>query len=408
MSSSDGSRAREPKAKRLKVEASVPVEEVVEDEVAAVEPMPVQELYPGPEFRATNALHLDQPDRYNPTTEVPYDRIPEIDSDVDIGALFSNRIVTDMRSGWEVTGWAMYDTRLGFGAFGAVYLGFKLEDVNLPDIDRRYCAFKVTTVISEKEVWNELTILRCLSHANLCRLFDSFLCEARERTAYLVLEYCDAGIIADEIEEAPSGKLPEGLARHYFRQIVSGIMYMHDKGIAHCDLHGGNVMLNRTADGTKRCIITDFGMAEICWEKAKRPPTPYAGTPPPLTLPDIEYRSFSHIFAHLDNMLPELTKMLFVRPTDQQTFIVEGWNYLANDVHRLAALLCSMLAGIQFPDRHDPTNLGQLDTEADAFIRAILLSETEDRITIHEVWDHPWTRMTVGHPQHQGQEEHLF
>jgi len=42
-------------------------------------------------------------------------------------------------------------------------------------------------------------------------------------------------------------------------QVAEGLAYLHDEGIVHGDLHGGNILL----DGKKSARLTDFGMALV-------------------------------------------------------------------------------------------------------------------------------------------------
>ena len=47
-------------------------------------------------------------------------------------------------------------------------------------------------------------------------------------------------------------------ARDLFRQIISGVKYLHNKGIVHRDLKCENVLLT----SERRAIISDFGFAK--------------------------------------------------------------------------------------------------------------------------------------------------
>ena len=48
------------------------------------------------------------------------------------------------------------------------------------------------------------------------------------------LQYCPGGELFDYI--VAKDRLPEDEARIFFRQIVSAVMYIHEKGYAHRDL----------------------------------------------------------------------------------------------------------------------------------------------------------------------------
>lgn len=87
------------------------------------------------------------------------------------------------------------------------------------------------------------------------------------------MECADAGTLK-EVINVRRGSIPEPEARYYLRQIGSAISYLHGKGIAHSDLHSGNVLLkyvplpgpqDHLVSGqlTKKCLICDLGMAVI-------------------------------------------------------------------------------------------------------------------------------------------------
>ncbi|KAH0673020.1 hypothetical protein KY284_024107 [Solanum tuberosum] len=72
----------------------------------------------------------------------------------------------------------------------------------------------------------------------------------------LMMEYMPDGTLIDEIRKQ-GGQLNEELIRHYTKQIVQGLDYLHSKGIVHCDIKGHNILLCNT--GAK---IGDFGCSK--------------------------------------------------------------------------------------------------------------------------------------------------
>jgi serine/threonine protein kinase len=100
-----------------------------------------------------------------------------------------------------------------------------------------------------------------------------------ERMFYILLEYASAGDLKKEIKryKAPGDAktvafIPELGALYYMKQICAGIKYLHDHRIIHHDLHAGNILLKYNSDGTKKCLVCDFGLAELMKPKeAVRP-----------------------------------------------------------------------------------------------------------------------------------------
>ena len=85
---------------------------------------------------------------------------------------------------------------------------------------------------------------------------------------YILMEFCTAGSLATEMTRYPNNLMPESGARYYFKQIGSGLNYMHSKGITHNDLHIMNVLVTYLPDGmTKKAVIGDLGKARMRMKK---------------------------------------------------------------------------------------------------------------------------------------------
>jgi serine/threonine protein kinase len=84
------------------------------------------------------------------------------------------------------------------------------------------------------------------------------------------MEYVSGGSLHDLIKNS-GGKLPEPLIRSYTRQILKGLMYLHDQGIVHCDVKSQNVMI-----GGEIAKIVDLGCAKTVEENEN---LEFSGTP---------------------------------------------------------------------------------------------------------------------------------
>ena len=78
---------------------------------------------------------------------------------------------------------------------------------------------------------------------------------------YFVMDYIEHGSLEDRLND--STKLPVDEAVEMFREIGTGMMHLHGKGILHCDLKPGNVLLDQ--DGVPR--LADFGQARLKSDK---------------------------------------------------------------------------------------------------------------------------------------------
>lgn len=92
---------------------------------------------------------------------------------------------------------------------------------------------------------------------------------------WIAMEYAEGGDLFDKIE-ADVG-VPEDIAHLYFLQLISGVSFMHSKGIAHRDLKPENILLSE--DGNLK--LADFGMATMFeYKGARKLSTTMCGSPP--------------------------------------------------------------------------------------------------------------------------------
>jgi eukaryotic-like serine/threonine-protein kinase len=78
---------------------------------------------------------------------------------------------------------------------------------------------------------------------------------------YYVMAYAEGGSLAGKLEKGP---LPLAEALEVFRQLAEALAYVHAKGVRHCDLKPGNVLLNARS----RVLIADFGQAHLSTDAA--------------------------------------------------------------------------------------------------------------------------------------------
>jgi len=94
--------------------------------------------------------------------------------------------------------------------------------------------------------------LRGLEHPNIVRLHEMI---ETSQFIGIILEYASGGELFDFI--LTNRYLKDNTARKLFAQLVSGVGYLHKKGIVHRDLKLENLLLDRN----RNIVITDFGFA---------------------------------------------------------------------------------------------------------------------------------------------------
>ncbi|EJT78940.1 CAMK/CAMKL/KIN4 protein kinase [Gaeumannomyces tritici R3-111a-1] len=143
---------------------------------------------------------------------------------------------------------------IGEGEFGKVKLGWKQEggvQVAIKLIKKDALGSNPSRM---NKIMREVQILKQLTHPNIVRLHRM---EESERHYGIILEYASGGELFDYILN--NRYLKDNAARRLFAQLVSGVGYLHKKGIVHRDLKLENLLLDRN----RNIIITDFGFANM-------------------------------------------------------------------------------------------------------------------------------------------------
>jgi len=103
---------------------------------------------------------------------------------------------------------------------------------------------------------DEVNILKTLDHPNLIRIYEFF---EDPDCFYIVLEYSKGGDLFDRIVEMKN--FNESQASEIMSQILSGVNYLHSKGVVHRDIKPENILLENK-EGLLLKII-DFDTASL-------------------------------------------------------------------------------------------------------------------------------------------------
>ncbi|BGP51566.1 hypothetical protein JCM10450v2_007513 [Rhodotorula kratochvilovae] len=278
---------------------------------------------------------------------------------------------------------------LGEGEFGKVKLGVHGErwgeDVAIKLIKRG----NVDTAQRGEKVRREIEVLKMVRHPNIVRLYDVI---ETEKYIGIVLEYASGGELFDHI--LAHRYLKERDASRLFAQLISGVAYLHAKGVVHRDLKLENLLLDRN----RNVIITDFGFAN----------------------------RFNN--AHVDLMATSCGSPCYAAPE----LVVSDGKYVgtAVDVWSCGVILYAMLAGY-LPYDDDPNNPegdninllykyilntplsfpDWITDEPRELLLQMLVPDPLQRCTIADVTRHSWLRRyapafekTVAELEHQAQE----
>ena len=146
---------------------------------------------------------------------------------------------------------------LGTGTFGEVWL-VKHKDLK-KDFAMKLIKKKENKPSEEKEILNEIQILKNLDHPKILKIIDFF---SSPKLYYIITEYCPDGELFNEIIKV--GKFNEGKAAFIMNQLFKAITYCHSQNIIHRDLKPENIMItDREKNGCLQVKIIDFGTAKI-------------------------------------------------------------------------------------------------------------------------------------------------
>ncbi|XP_007047281.2 PREDICTED: mitogen-activated protein kinase kinase kinase YODA [Theobroma cacao] len=264
--------------------------------------------------------------------------------------------------------WVRGDT-IGCGSFGTVNLVLPKKGFSKsPSVMAvKSCeTIKSVSLKSEKEVLDQLgfcpQIIRCFG--------DGYTLENGESLYNLFLEYADKGSLADQVKKS-GGNLIESDVRRYARSILKGLLFVHAKGFAHCDIKVQNVLLF----GNGNVKITDFGLAKRIGEEEGDEPRriEIRGTPlniAPESVIDNEYDSPVDIWA----LGCVIVEMFTGKP---------AWNLKPGT--NLAALLIKIGVSDELPEIP-----AELSKDGKDFLEKCFVKDPNNRWTAEMLLDHPF------------------
>jgi len=145
------------------------------------------------------------------------------------------------------------DRVLASGAFGVVWKALR-------DADDGEVALKIVDVrrLNESEteqMEEEVQILRSVRHGNIVELYDVM---RTENFVVLVMEYLPGGDLFDRLDTVTT----ESTVVEIAEQILSALLYLHQRGIAHRDIKLENIVfLSLPSEKEIVVKLVDFGFA---------------------------------------------------------------------------------------------------------------------------------------------------
>jgi serine/threonine protein kinase len=158
--------------------------------------------------------------------------------------------------------------KLGKGGAATVYVGDALTEQLM-----RYGKHIVVKILADNRV--------AASGQNMSSAFDQeiSIMEYIKGCPHLVemLGYCEEPL-SIIMKLYPLGSLKDwikmktvntmSLKLQFMKDMSRGVSFMHRKGVAHCDLKPGNILIDSDEHDRPYCVLTDFGISILFTEKA--------------------------------------------------------------------------------------------------------------------------------------------
>ena len=265
----------------------------------------------------------------------------------------------------------LYDLKevIGKGKFGMVHLGIykKTQQKVAVKIIKKE---RIKTTEDKELVRIEIGILKLCHHPNIVRLLDHL---ENEDYIFIVTEFIDGDTLHKYFKKRKI-VFTEPEACLIMVQIANGVKYLHKYGIVHRDLKPENIMITKQ-NGSDIIKIMDFGLSKIVSSQEK--------------LLD-GYGTLSYVS-------PEV---LLRTPYNKEV-----------DIWSLGIILFYMLCGhLPFKGSNqsvvadkivnddlefDENEWKKMSKDVKKLIAGCLIKEPEERITIEEFLNHPWTKKNM-------------
>ncbi|CDR44253.1 CYFA0S14e01332g1_1 [Cyberlindnera fabianii] len=258
---------------------------------------------------------------------------------------------------------------LGEGEFGKVKLGWRKDGSQPSQVAIKFIRRESIPRGSDREskVHREINALKRLSHPNIIKLEEVL---QNDKYIGIVLEYASGGELFDYILQ--HRYLKDSLACRLFAQLVSGVHYMHSKGIVHRDLKLENLLL----DKHKNIIITDFGFVNSFSPGQELMKTSCGS--PCYAAPELVISSDPYEARKVD--IWSCGVILYAMLAGYLPFDDDPQNPDGDNIARLYQYITS--TPLTFPEYIEPMPRDLL--------RRILVPNPKKRITLREIRSHQW------------------
>ncbi|KAM9008195.1 serine/threonine-protein kinase PLK3 [Ara ararauna] len=207
-----------------------------------------------------------------------------------------------------------------------------------------------------EKITNEIELHRDLHHKHIVKFSHYF---EDSESIYIFLEHCSRKSLAHIWKARHTLLEPE--VRYYLKQIISGLKYLHLKGILHRDLKLGNFFINENME----LKVGDFGLA-ACQDTSDQKKKTICGTPNYLA-PEVLLRQGHGPESDVWSLGCVMYTLLCGNPPFETSDLKETYRCIKQVEYTLPVFL-------SLPAKH--------------LIAGILRRNPQDRLTLEEILDH--------------------
>jgi len=163
---------------------------------------------------------------------------------------------------------------LGSGSYGKVYMAMNSDSGEIFVVKQVPFNGANSDESSEEvaQLEMEIALLGTLNHPNIVKYLGTERNNVSNELS-IFLEHMPGGSIAELVSRF--GKLDESVIRKYTREVLEGLIYLHDKGIIHRDIKGQNILV----DNHGVCKLADFGASRHMQSAESAQNMSFKGTP---------------------------------------------------------------------------------------------------------------------------------
>ncbi|OMJ85500.1 hypothetical protein SteCoe_13187 [Stentor coeruleus] len=256
---------------------------------------------------------------------------------------------------------------LGVGAFGEV-----LSVRHIPTGTYRAqkiikkSNFRYEDVISGV-ILKESLILSRLNHPNVIKFYEVL---EDSYNYYIITELCEGGSLRERVNKF--NQIPETMVIEIMKQILDALCYIHNKNLVHCDIKLENILL--TSSSSNVIKIADFGCSQFI-----EPET-----------------NLNRLCGSLHYLAPEVIKNNYREKADIWScgilaliMLTGALPYSGNNKEAIKEKIKSITTNELLE------KMSQVSFEAQDFVRQMLETDPDKRITAENARKHPWLNTGV-------------